>query len=271
MNTLLFIGDIVGEAGLAFLERQLPRLRQRYEPTFIVANAENLALTGTNPVVGCGMTPDSVARLFALDIDLVTGGNHSWDGPEMAEVLADPRVLRPLNYSPRAPGRGVGVVHRDGVTLGVVNLASRTALAYADQPYDVLEPLLERWQGEVDAVLVDFHGESVSEKQIFAWAFAGRVCAVLGTHTHVATCDQQILPGGTAYVTDVGMTGPTGGMQGYKPELFVEMMQSRLPAQAGAALATGPVTLGAVLIEFKGNRAHHIKRLVVLEGEGERL
>lgn len=168
MTKILFIGDIVGEAGLAYLEHHLPELRDAYEPTFMVANAENLAVTGSNPMTGCGMTPQGLARLFALGIDLITGGNHSWDGSHACEVHEDPRVLRPLNYSSKAPGRGSSVIRKNGEALGVVNLASRTALPFADQPHDVLEGLLSEWRGTVDTVMVDFHGESVSEKQIFA-------------------------------------------------------------------------------------------------------
>lgn len=267
VNTrIVFIGDIVGEAGVAFLEDRLPELRERYAPDFVVANAENAAITGPNPVVGCGMTPESVERLTALDIDVLTGGNHSWDGPHAADVHAREHVLRPLNYGSRAPGRGAVTIARDGYTLGVVNLASRTALPYVDQPHDVLERQLEQWEGEVDGVLVDFHGESVSEKQIFTWSFAGKVSAVVGTHTHVATLDTRIFPGGTAYVTDVGMTGPTGGMQGYAPDIFLEVIRTRLPSRKHAELAAGPVTLGAVCIELDGGRATSIERIELEKG-----
>ena len=264
---VLFIGDIVGESGLEFLEEHLPRLRSRLDPTFVVANAENLSITGSNPVSGCGMAGEDVSRLFELGIDALTGGNHSWDGPSAEAVHCDPRVLRPLNYSDRAPGRGTAILERNGTKLGVVNLASRTALPYVDQPHDVLERQLEEWDGEVDAVLVDFHGESVSEKQIFAWSFAGRVAAVLGTHTHVATLDDRILPGGTAFVSDVGMTGPSGGMQGYDPELFLEVIRTRLPSRKEGKLASGPVELGAVLVRVEGGKATAIERLRTPKGE----
>lgn len=263
---ILFIGDVVGESGLAFLEQHLPALIAEYQPTFVIANAENLSITGKNPVSGCGMTPEDVERLFALDIDVVTGGNHSWDGPSADAVHCDDRVLRPLNYGSHAPGRGAVIINKNGSTLGVVNLASRTALPYADQPYDVLERQLKEWDKEVDTVLVDFHGASVSEKQIFAWSFAGRVAAVLGTHTHVRTMDTRLLPGGTAYVTDVGMTGPSGGMQGYDPELFLDVIKTRLPSSKLGKLATGPVELGAVLVQVEGRQATAIERIHLPEG-----
>jgi metallophosphoesterase (TIGR00282 family) len=263
---VLFIGDIVGSSGLSFLERHLPKMRERYQPSFIVANAENLSITGQNPVSGCGMAAEDLERLLALRIDAVTGGNHSWDGPSANAVHCDPRVLRPLNYSSQAPGRGAAVIRNNGSALGVVNLASRTALPYVDQPHDVLERQLEEWGEEVDAVLVDFHGESVSEKQIFAWSFTGRVAAVLGTHTHVQTTDTRLLPGGTAYVSDVGMTGPSGGMQGYDPELFLDVIRTRLPSRKEGKFARGPVELGAVLVRLEGGRATAIERIPTPEG-----
>lgn len=261
MQRILFVGDVVGEPGLAFLEAELPRLRARHRPDFVIVNGENMAITGVNPVAGCGLSAEGVARLLALEVDVVTGGNHSWDGPQHGEALDFEQVLRPLNAGHAAPGRGATVVEKSGVRLGVVNLASRTALPFVDHPYDVLEQQLARWRGEVDAVLVDFHGESVSEKQMFGFAVDGRVAAVIGTHTHVPTLDARLLPAGTAFVTDVGMTGPSGGMQGYDPDYFVPIMRTRLPNRAAASFASGPVQLGAVLVTFSGSRASAIERL----------
>lgn len=257
---LLFIGDIVGETGVVFLEQQLPLLRREIQPDIVIANAENAAITGPNPNVGCGMTEETTARLLALGIDLLTGGNHSWDGPHAERVLGDSKVLRPLNYSRLAPGRGAAILTCRGVTIGVINLTSRTALPFADHPYDVLERQLALWERQVDHIVVDFHGESVSEKQIFSWSVAGRVSAVLGTHTHVPTLDTQVL-GGTAYVSDVGMTGPKGGMQGYDPEIFIKVMRTRLPIQGPAVLASGPVELGAVLVKLGPQGAEGIERI----------
>ena len=271
---LLFIGDIVGERGLAFVEKMLPDLQTTYAPTLTVANAENVAITGPSPATGCGVTLEGVQRLFESGVDVVTGGNHSWDGPESTDVLAHERVLRPLNYGLGAPGKGALTLGREGKVFGVVNLVSRTALPQADAPYDALVRQLEAWDQvgpTVDHILVDFHGESVSEKQIFAWSVAGRVAAVLGTHTHVATLDTQVLPGGTAFVSDVGMTGPTGGMQGYTPDIFVSAMQTRLPVRQRASFARGPVTLGAVVVTLSNAGddagATAIERVLYSEGD----
>jgi len=260
-HRILFVGDVVGPAAVELLERYLPGLAAAHRADLVVVNGENADVTGPRPTNGCGLTPASAGRLLAAGADVVTGGNHSWDGPLASETLGLPRVLRPDNYGPHAPGTGHAVVAKGGVRFGVVNLASRTALPAADHPYGALEARLEAWSDDVDVVLVDFHGESVSEKSIFAYAFDGRVAAVLGTHTHVPTADARVLPGGTAYVTDVGMTGPPSSMQGYEPDVFVAAYRDRLPIAGPARVAAGPPVLGAVVVHLHGPTAVAIERL----------
>lgn len=262
---LLFVGDIVGDAGLALLEAELPRLRRLLRPDFVVANGENASLTGENPLVGAGMTVADVARLRALGVDAITGGNHSWDSDEAIAVLAEPEVLRPLNVADDRVGRGALVVERKGVRLGVVNLASATALPHVTPPFEALQAQLDAWRhsAHVDLVLVDIHGESVSEKQVLAWSVAGRVTAVLGTHTHVPTRDERVLPGGTAFVSDVGMTGPGGGMQGYAPRPFVDAMVGHHPVRGRGDFADGPTELGAVLVRVERGVAVDIERVTL--------
>ena len=261
MPKLLFIGDVVGDPGLEYLEAQLPKMLEIHAPDFVMANAENLSLTnaGRGP---CGMTQASLERLFALGVQLVTGGNHSWDGLEVEAVHNDPRVLRPLNVGPNWPGRGAGVITSNNFKLGVINLAGRSAIPGVDQPLLALEHQLKIWQDSLDAVIVDFHGESVFEKVTLAHAFAGRIAGLFGTHTHVPTLDAQILKGGVAYVSDVGMTGPGGGAQGYKPQGFVNNMRSQGFAQSRLEHADGPVELGAVLVTLEGLRATDIQRIL---------
>lgn len=266
MTKLLFIGDIVGETALAYLETRLPELRATYHPDFVIANAENLDITRHNPSPGnCGMTTPSLTRLFALGVDLVTGGNHSWDGPEGMSIHADPRILRPLNYGDQVPGRGATILTRGNgahaVRLGVINVISRSALPAADAPLAALDAQLDAWQNQTDLILVDFHGESVTEKLSVGFAVDGRVTALVGTHTHVPTLDTRILPNGTAYVTDVGMTGPNAGIQGYAPSGFVKRTRLRLPTGDPLTLADGPIELGAVLITCASGRAHSIERI----------
>lgn len=260
MAKFIFIGDIVAEAGLAYLEQHLPALIAEHQPDFVIANAENtdIGLPG-----GAGTSPASTARLFAIGVDLITGGNHSWDGPHGMDIYQDARVLRPHNYGKGAPGTGAAIVEKNGLRMGVINLVSKTALRFADEAVDVMEAQLAAWDaaGGVDLVLVDFHGESVSEKMIFAFTFDGQATAVLGTHTHVPTLDTRILPNGTAYCSDVGMTGPGGGMQGYAPERFVQSARVRLPVGGPLGWADGPVELGAVLVTCEGRRATAIQRL----------
>ena len=261
MPKLLFIGDVVDDPGLEYLETRLPKILETHQPDFVIANAENLSLTnaGRGP---CGMAQASLERLFALDVQLVTGGNHSWDGLEVEAVHNDARVLRPLNIGPNWPGRGAGIVASNNFRLGVVNLAGRSAIPGVDQPLLALERQLEAWQDSTDAVIVDFHGESVFEKVTLAHAFAGQIAGLFGTHTHVPTLDAQIFEGGVAYVSDVGMTGPSGGAQGYKPQGFIANMRSQGFAQSRLEHAEGPVELGAILVTLEGSRATNIQRIL---------
>ena len=250
MTTLLFIGDIVGEAGLAYLEARLPELTARYQPEFVIANAENISLTGAGSAWTCGMAPDLTDRLFAAGVDLITGGNHSWDGPDGQRIHDDPRILRPINASALAPGRGAAIVTKGDVRLGVINAASPTALYGVDMPLDVIERQLAAWADGIDALFVDFHGESVSEKLTLGYA-----------HTHVPTLDTRFLPAGRAYVSEVGMTGPGDGIQGYAPDSFVTRMRVRLPGTAPLRFAAGAVELGAVVIRFEDGCAQTIERV----------
>ncbi len=258
---IIFIGDIVGP-GLDHLETRLPELVAQHQPDFIIANAENLELSGAASFVVAGMTRESLARLWALGVDAVTGGNHSWDGAQGRTVHDDPRVLRPLNYGVNAPGRGATIIDKAGRRLGLVNLASRDALRLADDPLTALDRQLEAWKDQTDAVLVDFHGASTEEKLTIAFASSGRISALVGTHTHVPTNDLRVLSGGVAYVSDVGMTGPSGGILGYHPDKFVSAMRNRLYDDTPWRFAQGAIELGAVLITTdESGRGRSIVRL----------
>lgn len=258
---ILFIGDIVGP-GLAYLETHLPKLIAQHQTDFVIANAENLELSGTSSFVIAGMTAANLDRLWACGIDCVTGGNHSWDGSEGRSVHDDARVLRPLNYGDSAPGRGARILEKNGQKLGVINLVSRNALPLADDPLAILDRQLDAWGDTLEGVLIDFHGASTEEKLTIAFASAGRVIGVMGTHTHVPTHDLSILPGGVAYVSDVGMTGPSEGILGYHPQKFVTAMQNRLYADDTWRFAEGEVELGAVLITCENRCATAIQRIV---------
>jgi calcineurin-like phosphoesterase len=201
-----------------------------------------------------------VLLVFLEHPSFATTCQNPWDGAEGWSVHDDPRVLRPLNIGANVAGRGAGIVTSStGMRLGVVNVAGHSAIPVADDPLEVLERHLEGW--EVDAVLVDFHGESVFEKTSIAYALEGRIAALLGTHTHVQTNDARVLNDNVAFVSDVGMTGPSGGAQGYDPTGFVTRFRTRGLHRPSLELATGEVELGAVLVELEGSSSVGISRL----------
>lgn len=256
MMRILFFGDVVAEPGLKALAQELPGLRQEFRPDFVVVNGENLDIT--LPEAGkAGMHPNTLKALLALGVDAVTGGNHSFDPPWAEQVLGHARVLRPLNYSRHAPGKGSLLLRKGEKELLVVNLAGRSALPQAGDPIEAFENLLSQWPRV--PILVDFHSESVFEKLGFAYLFDGKAVAVLGTHTHVATQDARILPKGTAYVSDVGMVGNDGGYQGYDPEFLVEALRKRIPPR-GFVLrpAEGPPRVSFVFLEVEEGRARSL-------------
>ncbi len=223
--TILFVGDLVGSLGRRTLLECLPLLRERHDPTFVVVNGENVA-------GGLGITPKAADQLFAAGVDAITLGNHAYHRREIYPYLdAQPRIVRPANYLRGQPGRGVCVVQSaSGLRLGVVNLSGSLYLRPGRSAFIEIEVALEEL-GEVDHILVDMHAEATSEKIGLGWHLDGRVSAVVGTHTHVPTADARVLPGGTAYITDVGMTGPRGGVIGVKRELALQAMITQMPVR----------------------------------------
>ena len=223
--TILFVGDIVGSLGKHTLLGLLPALRERHKTTFVVVNGENAA-------GGLGITPKIAEELFAHGVDVITLGNHAYHRREIFDYLdRTPAILRPYNYLRNQPGHGTCVVERDGVRLGIVNLSGNLFLRAGKPAFTEADVALGELGGRVDHVLVDFHAEATSEKVALGWYLDGRATAVVGTHTHVPTADARVLPGGTAYITDVGMTGPRGGVIGVRKEQsirgFVTHMSER--------------------------------------------
>ena len=222
---ILFCGDLVGAAGRRALLRLLPSLRERHDPTFVVVNAENVA-------GGFGITPKLADELFAAGVDVITLGNHAYRHREIYRYLdEEPRILRPANYLRGQPGHGHTIVSRQGVRLAVINLSGNVFMKAGRSAFAEADTLLAELRGKADHVLVDMHAEATSEKVAMGWHLDGRVTAVLGTHTHVPTADARVLPGGTAYVTDVGMTGARGGVLGVKRDLAVEALVTQMPAR----------------------------------------
>jgi 2',3'-cyclic-nucleotide 2'-phosphodiesterase len=222
--SILFVGDVVGGIGRRTLLDCLPVLRERYAPAFVVVNGENVA-------GGLGITPKIADEMIAAGVDAITLGNHTYHRREIYPYLdAQPRIVRPANFLRSQPGRGTCVVEHEGTRLGVVNMSGNLYLRAGRSAFTEIEVALAEL-GEVDHVLVDVHAEATSEKIAMGWHLDGRVTAVVGTHTHVPTADARVLPGGTAYITDVGMTGPRGGVIGVKREQAIESLLTQMPVR----------------------------------------
>jgi 2',3'-cyclic-nucleotide 2'-phosphodiesterase len=222
--SILFVGDLVGGIGRRTLLECLPILRERYDPTFVIVNGENVA-------GGLGITPKAARALFAGGVDAITLGNHTYHRREIYPYLdSEPRILRPANFLRIQPGHGTCVVEHDGIRLGVISLSGNLYLKAGRSAFTEVEVALGEL-GDVDHILVDMHAEATSEKVALGWLLDGRVTAVVGTHTHVPTADARVLPGGTAYITDVGMTGPRGGVIGVKREQAIESLLTQMPVR----------------------------------------
>jgi 2',3'-cyclic-nucleotide 2'-phosphodiesterase len=237
---ILFAGDVVGGLGKRTLLALLPALRERFTPDFVVVNGENAA-------GGLGITPKIADQLFGAGVDVITLGNHTYRQREIYDYLDDRReILRPANFLRSQPGHGWCVVQHDGVSLGVVSLSGNLFMDAGRPAFAEADAALHALRGQADHILVDMHGEATSEKVGMGWYLDGRVTAVVGTHTHVPTADARILPGGTAYITDVGMTGPRGGVIGVKREQAIEAMATKMPIRFETS--TEDPWLNAVLI-----------------------
>ncbi len=256
---ILFIGDVFGQPGRRILREALPALVQEYSPDLILANGENAA-------AGFGITPALTEELLALGIAVLTSGNHIWDKKEILPYLADHadgRLLRPANYPSPSPGHGLYVGRTGSRTAyAVINLQGRVFMPPIDCPFRTADRLLEQIPPQVKIRIVDMHAEATSEKQALGWYLDGRVTAVVGTHTHVPTADETVLPQGTAYVTDLGMTGPYESVIGVDKRAVVEKFLSQIPARF--EVAKGDVRLSAALIEAdaESGRARSIRRIL---------
>jgi metallophosphoesterase (TIGR00282 family) len=263
---ILFIGDIVGEPGRRAVKLLLPRLREQHGLDFVIANGENSA-------GGNGITPKMAEEIFAAGVDVITSGDHLWDQKEVMELLAnEKRFVRPLNYPAGTPGCGSGVFEiknsklkiQNGLLVAVLNAQGRTFMAALENPFHVVPPEIERLRQQTKIIFVDFHAEATSEKIAFARMVDGKVSAVIGTHTHVQTADEQIFPGGTAYLSDAGFTGPQESVLGREIEpvirRFVTLMPQRFEVASGRVMLHGAV----IEIENETGRAVRIERVAEL-------
>ena len=250
---ILFLGDIVGRSGRACIKAHLSRIRSEEGLDLVLANGENAS-------AGLGLSKKNAHELLGTGIDCLTSGNHIWKFKDIwNELNAEPRLLRPHNYPPGAPGTGVRVLELPGLAkVAVINVQGRVFMPETDCPFRAMDRILEELPGEVAVRVVDFHAEATSEKQAMAWFLDGRVSAMVGTHTHVQTNDARILPGGTAAITDLGMCGPPDSSLGMKMEIAVERFITGLPRKFESD--PGPAVLqGAIFdIDDSSGRARSI-------------
>ncbi|GKU78703.1 TIGR00282 family metallophosphoesterase [Paenibacillus sp. L3-i20] len=222
---VLFIGDIVGNVGRNALKQVLPALKDKYNPHIIIVNGENAA-------AGRGITKTIAREFFEWGVHGITMGNHTWDNKDIFEWIDDePRIVRPANFSHEAPGQGMSIIQGNGKKLAIINLQGRVFLPPIDCPFRTADELIDIAQEHTKAILVDFHAEATSEKIAMGWYLDGRASIVLGTHTHVQTNDDTILPGGTAYLTDVGMVGSKEGVLGMERSAVIHKFLTQMPVR----------------------------------------
>lgn len=242
---ILFIGDVVGRPGRNYLMENLKRLKDNYSIDFTVVNGENSA-------GGVGITKSTYDEFINLGIDMVTLGNHTWSKKEILDFIEEADMLiRPANYPKGTPGKGYKIKESAGKRIAVINLCGRVFMDCIECPFKTIDEVLADLKNNADIIIVDFHAEATSEKLAMGGYLDGRVHAVLGTHTHVQTSDERILPGGTAYITDIGMTGPKDSILGVEKEAVIRKFISGMPARF--EVAAGEAILGAVIIQLDDN------------------
>ncbi|MFQ5585260.1 MAG: TIGR00282 family metallophosphoesterase [Thermodesulfobacteriota bacterium] len=253
---VLFIGDIIGSPGRSAVKRVLPKVVEGYDIDFVIANGENAA-------GGFGITPPIADELLERDIDVLTSGNHIWDKKEVVEYLDHtPRLLRPENYPDGVPGRGHGLFETEfGATIGVVNLCGRVFMGNLDCPFRTGERVVNALRGKSPLLIVDIHAETTSEKGALAWFLDGKVSAVIGSHTHIQTADERVLPQGTAFITDAGMTGSVDSVIGMEKEIALERFLTGMPKKFEVARGNVEFQGVVITIERENGRAVAIERV----------
>ncbi|MGQ9630594.1 MAG: TIGR00282 family metallophosphoesterase [bacterium] len=252
---LCFIGDVVGRAGRGAVRTLLPGLRDEWGVDFFIANGENAS-------GGIGLTPQNARELLDAGIHVITSGNHIWDKKEILKTLdEEPRILRPANYPPGVPGRGAIVSRVGGLKVGVMNISGRVWIANLDCPFRVARREAQSLAEETGIIIVDMHAEATSEKMALGWYLDGLVSAVIGTHTHVQTADERILPGGTAYITDAGMTGAMDSIIGMRKDIVIDRFLYQIPKRYEAARKDAWLCGVIVDIDDGTGRARGIRRI----------
>ncbi len=257
--SFLFLGDIIGRPGRRALKKHLPTLVNRYSPSLVIANGENAA-------GGIGIT-EKVGKELFTQVDVLTSGNHIWDKREALEYLKrEPRLLRPANYPPDNPGKGTFIFKEDGgKKMAILNLQGRVFMEPVDCPFRKADEEIEALKAVTPVIIVDFHAEATSEKQAMGWHLAGKVSAVVGTHTHVVTADERILPGGTAFITDVGMVGGYNSIIGIRKDQALKRFLTARPQRFEPAKEGTFFSALVVEINSKTGKALSIKKEIITE------
>lgn len=243
MQKILFIGDIIGRPGRRIIKTYLNEMTNTEAIDLVIANGENSA-------GGFGINQEVCQELLTAGVDVITMGNHTWDNKEIYQVLErERRVIRPANYPGGTPGEGYYIATtRKGVLVGVINILGQVFLEPLACPFQTANECVADLKKKTNIILIDFHAEATSEKAALGWYLDGRVSAVLGTHTHITTADERILPKGTGYITDVGMTGPSNSILGIAPDIVIKKFITHLPARF--EVAGGPIELNGVILEI---------------------
>ncbi|SDG89798.1 TIGR00282 family metallophosphoesterase [Desulfosporosinus hippei] len=258
---ILFIGDIVGKPGREAVKRFLKPLQEKHQIDVTIANGENAA-------AGKGLTKEIADELYANGIEFLTMGNHVWDQRDIMNFIdRESRLIRPANYPVGAPGQGHGFIRTKGKKIGVLNLSGRVFLPSLDDPFSGAIRWINQIKQETSIIIVDFHAEATSEKVAMGWFLDGKVSAVIGTHTHIQTADARLLDQGTAYITDVGMTGPRDSVLGVKKEIIINRFLTQLPAKF--ELANGPIQLNAVVLDID-EETGKARRIEAIQVTGEK-
>lgn len=255
---ILFIGDVVSSPGRTMVEEYLPRLRNKYHPHVVIINGENAA-------GGKGMTEKIYKQFLEWGAHVITMGNHTWDKKEIFDFIDQEKyIIRPANFPEGTPGKGMVFINVNGIEIAIINLQGRTFLPPLEDPFRTIDILIEQAKKRTNIIFVDFHAEATSEKQAMGWYVNGRVSTVVGTHTHVQTADERILPEGTGYITDVGMTGPYDGILGVEKEAVLNRFLTQLPVRFDV-VKSGRKQLNGVFvtIDEKSGKTTHIERILI--------
>jgi 2',3'-cyclic-nucleotide 2'-phosphodiesterase len=262
---LLFIGDIVGRPGRMVTKDLLPKLKQKYSPDIIMANGENSA-------AGVGITKKVYNELLGYGINVLTMGNHIWDRKEfLPDINSCPNIIRPANYPEGIPGEGFKVFQIAGFKFGVINLLGRIFMGCTDDPFRIANEIIKKMSLETKIIIIDFHGEATSEKNAFAWYIDGKASVVLGTHTHIQTSDERILPGGTSFISDVGMVGAYDSVIGVQKEQIIKRFLTAIPEHFEPE-KKGPGVFNGVFVDIDENgKTRKIERILEIVEDMEDL